>query len=895
LKLLKTLNYIALMSIFVSLIAIIYSFNSNDMSSIEFIIVVPILICLILIIVISFYFKSSSESFLNKLNEKIDQNSLDNNAHFQQVFSELFESIKNLNISNHRISGNVSDFNQLLIQLKERVEIKESQLRKLQDKDYDSAFKNVQDKLIEIQKNLENEKLDLGLKIQRTSPLPGRIVGVNDLTLDHLTQNNKEPNIQISNRLRSKSNPVKFQNKVFNCFDNIYLVNLKKDKSEKFRAIFHLEKYGIKPEIFEAINGYDEKNIHLYNDYKSKPLGSLHYKEYSDLEIKRKSKFISSAGAFGYILTYMSIIEDAKKNGYRRILIFEDDVILDNNFEDRFDKFINSINPNWKMILLGASQYGWNSVSLSEAKLKGYYYPRILDTCGSFALGLDNSIYDELTQNLSHFDGPFDHIPSGKIYEKYLGHCFVSFPSMVIADVSTSNIRNNRDQYSHSVKMRWPLSRFEFPLSRLSVTVVSNSKKVLDAIWPCLEDMKDQFHITYLYYSNDRLVPLHEKSYLNGLELLPGDMNYYSILSQLNSDVVSIIDDSCQLDTENFSNYLESLLLNKEVEKLSGLEVFKKHKNGYSSINSDISIPLNSQLEDLVSIIITTYKRPNLARKAIRSVINQKYKSIEIIVVDDNGIGTEKQLATQRIVDKMAINKKLEIVYLPMPVNSGGSAARNAGIFRATGSYVAFLDDDDIYTPNKISDCINTLENLKGEYAGVYGGYLGWNSPSNDLNRYPKGDLTTNLLTLDYKSHYLHTNTTLFRKDAILKINGFNENFKRHQDLEFSLRFFQKFKIGSVNKIVCKLRPEPVKINNTLDGPGLFKVKVDFFKYLDDILNALEEESQNIIFDKHRLELVRYFKSEESLASYLKTISEDENLKFNNFFNFLKKHYLITI
>ena len=102
----------------------------------------------------------------------------------------------------------------------------------------------------------------------------------------------------------------------------------------------------------------------------------------------------------------------------------------------------------------------------------------------------------------------------------------------------------------------------------------------------------------------------------------------------------------------------------------------------------------------LVSVVIPTYGRSNLLGRAIDSVLNQTYGNIEIIVVDDNGIGNSHQRQTEELLQKYI--ERNEIIYIKHQKNSGGSVARNTGIRSSKGEYVALLDDDDEWFPDKL-------------------------------------------------------------------------------------------------------------------------------------------------------------------------------------------------
>lgn len=102
-----------------------------------------------------------------------------------------------------------------------------------------------------------------------------------------------------------------------------------------------------------------------------------------------------------------------------------------------------------------------------------------------------------------------------------------------------------------------------------------------------------------------------------------------------------------------------------------------------------------------VSVIIPTYGRSELLARAIDSVLAQTHRPVEIVVVDDNPPDDPQRQATrERLAHYIAEG---QIVYCPRSRNGGGARARNSGILHATGEYLAFLDDDDYYHPEKIA------------------------------------------------------------------------------------------------------------------------------------------------------------------------------------------------
>ena len=107
-------------------------------------------------------------------------------------------------------------------------------------------------------------------------------------------------------------------------------------------------------------------------------------------------------------------------------------------------------------------------------------------------------------------------------------------------------------------------------------------------------------------------------------------------------------------------------------------------------------------MDEKVSIIMPSYKRHrDLVNRAIQSLLAQTYPNIEIILVDDNAredlVSYREEL--QSLVADLNSDK---IIYLQNRENLGGAGARNEGVRVATGQYVTFLDDDDLYLPEKI-------------------------------------------------------------------------------------------------------------------------------------------------------------------------------------------------
>jgi len=99
----------------------------------------------------------------------------------------------------------------------------------------------------------------------------------------------------------------------------------------------------------------------------------------------------------------------------------------------------------------------------------------------------------------------------------------------------------------------------------------------------------------------------------------------------------------------------------------------------------------------LVSVVLPTYDRPALVRKAVASVGAQTYPNVELLVVDDCS-----PTPVEQALEKLSLGPSITVRVLRHGENRGGNAARNTGIRVAAGEYVAFLDDDDRWHPEKL-------------------------------------------------------------------------------------------------------------------------------------------------------------------------------------------------
>ena len=181
----------------------------------------------------------------------------------------------------------------------------------------------------------------------------------------------------------------------------------------------------------------------------------------------------------------------------------------------------------------------------------------------------------------------------------------------------------------------------------------------------------------------------------------------------------------------------------------------------------------NQSAAPRISVIVPTYERSNLLARALDSIFAQTWPNVEVVVVDDNVPGSQWEAQTLEIL--APYRERPGFVYVKTEGQTGGGAARNLALRHCTGTYVAFLDDDDRYLPDKLEAQVRfMMENaLDGCYQDVR-----WHDSNDKLVEYRKMDYTTDFTTNGLlKAHILHsiapTAIYMFRLDRLLETEGF--------------------------------------------------------------------------------------------------------------------------
>lgn len=260
-------------------------------------------------------------------------------------------------------------------------------------------------------------------------------------------------------------------------------------------------------------------------------------------------------------------------------------------------------------------------------------------------------------------------------------------------------------------------------------------------------------------------------------------------------------------------------------------------------------------IKDLVSVIIPTYRRSDMLVRAIESVLNQTYKNIELIVVNDNIKGDEFSLELYKKIESIN-DSRLKLIEQDEHIN--GAAARNVGIREAKGEYISFLDDDDYWKKEKIEHQLNLLKTLDDSYGAV--SCLVIQEKNGEIISAKLPYSTKNLMVrvLSRRTR-IGTGAVLFKREALDETGYFDINLKRHQEIQLFAFFASKYKMKLLKEYLYF-----VDISDGQNRPSIDKlknIKKDFYKSIEPLFRITTKKQKKEIYLMHQAEIcVAYFK-----------------------------------
>lgn len=259
------------------------------------------------------------------------------------------------------------------------------------------------------------------------------------------------------------------------------------------------------------------------------------------------------------------------------------------------------------------------------------------------------------------------------------------------------------------------------------------------------------------------------------------------------------------LDTQDDYDVIRTLLeYMKEIGKEYTYDVddifdyYHKYKDTVFKINSKIvqkvappSINTNMDWrglskQPLVTVYITNYNYSTYIKQSVDSVLNQKFRDFEIIIIDDGSTDDSKS-----IIEKYKNNPKVRIVYQQ---NKGLNVTNNIALNMSYGKYLMRLDADDYLDENALLLMVDKLKDEK--IALVFPDYYTVDKSGEILEQIKRHDFEKEVSLFDQPAHGA---CTMIRKDVLHEVNGYCEDFSCQDGYELWVKVFNKYKVANIN------------------------------------------------------------------------------------------------
>ena len=296
----------------------------------------------------------------------------------------------------------------------------------------------------------------------------------------------------------------------------------------------------------------------------------------------------------------------------------------------------------------------------------------------------------------------------------------------------------------------------------------------------------------------------------------------------------------------------------------------------------------------LISVVMSVYNSQKWLRESIESILNQSYTNFEFIIINDGSVDNSK-----KILDEYS--KKDERIKVYDQKNSGLTISLNNAIRKSQGQFIARLDADDISCRDRLKQQLNEIKNKKLDL--VASNFVEIDHMGNRLNFYDIRNKKNNLLNYFLGGNTLFPHSSvMFKKEAFNYLDGYNSYFKKSQDLDLWLRFYEKnFKIGFCKKkeplVFIRKHKESITHNDYDDIYTCLAIFNYYFRNnsLNIDINSQNKNHENLKIKLRENKIYKVINERASIRDALKKILSWTNVNFylkKLFFNLLRLSFL---
>lgn len=220
----------------------------------------------------------------------------------------------------------------------------------------------------------------------------------------------------------------------------------------------------------------------------------------------------------------------------------------------------------------------------------------------------------------------------------------------------------------------------------------------------------------------------------------------------------------------------------------------------------------------LVSVVMATYNMSSYLPLAVRSVLDQTYKNIELLIVDDGSTDD-----TEKVVEPFLHDSRVKYM---VQENKGQAAAKNFGVHKSTGEYVAFLDADDLWMPEKLDLQIPLFFNSK-TVGVVYARLIYIDDTGNSLAMFDndkifRGQVSGPMLI----RNFIPFGTSVVKRECFERLGGFKETIRMGIDYDLWLRFSTRYEFDYVDRPLLYYRVWSGQMSSNCKGRYLNGIEI---------------------------------------------------------------------
>ncbi|WP_333819519.1 glycosyltransferase [Ohtaekwangia sp.] len=284
----------------------------------------------------------------------------------------------------------------------------------------------------------------------------------------------------------------------------------------------------------------------------------------------------------------------------------------------------------------------------------------------------------------------------------------------------------------------------------------------------------------------------------------------------------------------------------------------------------------------LVSVICLCYNHAQFVEEALQSVIDQTYKNIQIIIVDD----ASKDNSASVIRNFIERSGRSDIHFLPLQANVGNCKAFNKGFALATGDYIIDFATDDIMVPERVEKQVEFFGKLNHSVGVIFSDAIYVTSDRKFLYNHfdnlirrklirsiPEGDVFKDVLT----TYFISSPTMMIRKEVLDELGGYDENLA-YEDFDFWVRSARKYRYNYTIEKLTIVRKTPESMST-----GWYKIGDRQLDSTYRVCRKAQKLVRNESEEKALIQRVRYelkqsafsenFKEGESFYTLLKELT----------------------